>query len=119
MSEKWWIVGMVLIDLSGRKIISKFYGGPDNREMIIHAIKGQEPVISQGALYQLLFSAVFWALLPLWGGFRTKQTGRGCLLAAACILTSVAFPVLNLTPIIFGIGSYLYLVSRSAKDASS
>lgn len=119
MSEKWWIVGMVFIDLSGRKIISKFYGGPDNREMIMHAIRGQEPVISQGALYQLMFSAIFWSLLPLWGGFKTKQLGRGSILAVACILTSIVFPVLNLTPIIFGIGSYLYLVSRATKDASS
>ena len=119
VSEKWWIVGLLGIDYIGRKMISMVYGASDYREMILRVIKGQELEKYQGAMFQIAFSAVLWALLPLWGGFITQQPGRGCLLASACLLISALLPLLNLTSLFFGIGSYLYLLNRSTKERST
>lgn len=117
--RKYWIVGMFILDFAGRKLISLVFGltdGVEFRAMMLRALKGQPQEIAQGIFLQILFSALLWSLVPLWTGYRTNQRGRGCLLAGLCLVVSLLFPLLNLTPIFFGLGSYLYLELRAARE---
>ena len=117
ISDKWCFAGMFIIDFIGRKLISWAFGAPNYREMITRAVKDHTLILSRGVVGEILFSALLWSLLPLWAGYKTNQQTRGWLLAAACFLISAIFPLLNLTPIVLGIGSYLYLVNRADKDS--
>lgn len=119
INSKWCFAGMFVIDFVGRKIISLIFGAANYREMVLRAIRGQEFGMYRGVICEILFSAILWSLLPLWAGIKTKQTELGCLLTAVCFLASIFMPILNLTPIVFGIGSYLYLENRAAKETSS
>lgn len=116
MLGKWWIVILLGLDFIGRKLIAKIYGGLDQGVIMRRVYHGQVQEIFQGALLQAAFSAVLWSLLPLWVGVKTKQLGRGCLLALACFSLSMLFPLLNLGPIVLGIVSYFYLLNRSGKE---
>lgn len=114
---KWTFVGLFCLELFGRNLIGAAFKETDRKQAFLSAINGQEPAMMQGVLYKIIFSALFWSVLPLWAGIKTKQPLKGVGLAVLCFVAGSLFPLFSLTPLVLGIGSYLYL--QNDKEASA
>ncbi|RJX23246.1 MAG: hypothetical protein C4570_00280 [Ammonifex sp.] len=88
-----WIV----IDLFARRFITISYDDP--------AIGISEDVL----VYRTLFSAVFWALLPLFVGIKTKRYLLGF---GGAIITMFLGCVVNIVGMLVAIGSVYYMLSQ-------
>jgi hypothetical protein len=113
---KWAFVGLFCLEVFGRNLIGAAFKETDRKQTFLAAINGQEPTMSQGALYKIIFSALFWSILPLWAGIKTKQPLKGIGLAVICFAISSIFPLFSITPMILGVGGYFYL--KTNKEVS-